>query len=249
MPNSLPALVKGILQSHTAWHVRSAAAWFETAPLVPAYHVPQELSPAEQAQRAAQAVLELAQKLDRLPRAYPHWDAFEPGPYFDLYPVHAARFCRAEETARVVRVRLYADLLLPAFRQAERYWAETFLPAYHAGIGAEETTGHNAFRSYLLDEVMPEMICRLDRAEAAVQGVLDLLSDTTAVLQYSGAVEERILARLPPGARPAPGLPPALQRVPRRMPTLTLDLAIPRPQPPGRSAHRLWPQRERHSAL
>lgn len=251
MPNSLPALVKGILQSHIAWHVRSAAAWFETAPLVPAYDVPEELSATEQVQRAAQAVLELAQKLDRLPRAYPHWDAFEPGPYFDLYPVHAARFCRAEETARVVRVRLYADLLLPAFRRAERYWAETFLPAYHAGVGAEGSEGHShdAFRAYLLDEVVPEMIRRLDEAEAAVQGVLDLLSDTTVVLRYSGAVEERILARLPPGARPAPGLPPALQRVPRRMPTLTLDLALPRPQPAGRIALRLRAYRERHSAL
>lgn len=231
MPNSLPALVKGILQSHTAWQVRSAASWFETAPLVPAYDVPEDLPATEQVQRAAQAVLELAQKLDRLPRAYPHWDAFEPGPYFDLYPVHAARFCRAEETGRVLRVRLYADLLLPAFRRAERYWVEAFLPAYHVGIGADPgQRGHDAYRAYLFDEAVPEMVRRLEEAEAAIQGTLSLLADSVALLHYTGALEERIQNRLAPGARVAPGLPAALQRVPRAMPTLTLDLIVPRPQ-------------------
>lgn len=227
MPNSLPALVAGVLQSHTAWGVRSAAVWFERTPLVPAYRVDDDLPAGDQQRQAAQAVSELAQKLERLSDAYSKWSAFEVGPYFDLYPLHAARFCRFEETQHTMRVRLYADLLLPAFRRAERYWVETFLPAYHAGAGGDDS----AFRASLLTEVMPELAVRLDAAEHAIQGVLDLLSASVTVLNFLGGLEERIQHRPRPGAHMAPLLPPALQRPPRAMPTLTLDAMLPRPEP------------------
>ncbi len=227
MPNSLPALVAGILQSHTAWGVRSAAAWFERAPLVPAYQVDDDPAVPEQTKQTAQAVLELAQKLERLSDAYSKWSTFEVGPYFDLYPLHAARFCRFEETQHTMRVRLYADLLSPAFRRAEQYWVETFLPAYHAGAGGEDS----AFRTHLLTEVMPELALRLDAAEHAIQGVLDMLSNSVTVLNFLGGLEERIQHRLRPGVHMAPLLPSTLQRLPRAMPTLTLDAMLPRAEP------------------
>lgn len=231
MPSSLPALAAGILQSHIAWNVRPAADWFERTPLVPAYQVDPNLAVVDQPQRAAQAVLELALKLERLEDAYSNWAKFESGPYFDLYPTHAARLCRAEETRSVLRVRLYCDLLLPAFRHAERYWVETFLPAYHAGSGAtnQAVDESNAFRAYLLDEAMPELARRLHAAEQAIQGTLDILSDSITVLNCLGGLEERIQHRPPPGSHLAPGLTTALQRLPRTMPTLTLDVTIPRP--------------------
>jgi hypothetical protein len=226
MPNSLPALVAGILASDHVWAVRSCARRFERAPLVPAYQVDAGLPLADQAEQAAQAMIELSQKLFRLEEAYPNWPVFEPGPFFDLYPDHLHDFCRAEETRRVVRVRIYADLLLPAFRDAERYWIDSFLPAYHAGHN-----GHvmDAFRTHLVEETMPAMERLLDEAEQTITHTLRLLSDRLDVLTYLGGLEERIQHRPRPGATLAPGLSQALQRLPREMPTLTLDALFPRP--------------------
>jgi hypothetical protein len=128
-----------------------------------------------------------------------------------------------EETASAVRVRLYADLLLPAFRGAERYWVETFLPAYHAAEGRANGTAQHpagAFGAYLVDEVVPELAARLRLAEEGIQGVLELLGHNLEVLNFLGGLEERIQHR--PRAV-ASGLPAGLQRLPRQMPTLTLD--------------------------
>lgn len=223
MPRSLPALASGIVQSHRAWWVRSAAAAFEAVPLVPAYQVEPELDVEGQQRRAAQAMAELAPKVARLVEAYPWWPRFEPGPYFDLHEGHLGSFCRVEETQRAVRVRLYADLLLPAFRAAERYWVETFLPAYHAAHAHRNGTGAgygDAFHDYLVQEAAPELAARLRAAEQSVQGTLDLLGHNLEVLNFLGGLEERIQHR--PQAV-APGLAEALQRLPRQMPTLTLD--------------------------
>lgn len=223
MPRSLPALASGIVQSHRAWWVRSAAAAFEQAPLVPAYQVDLELDVEGQQRRAAQVMAELAPKVARLVEAYPWWSPFEPGPYFDLYEGHLSHFCRVEETQRAVRVRVYADLLLPAFRAAERYWVETFLPAYHAAHASRNGTsspGGDAFLDYLDHEAAPELAARLRAAEQSILGTLDLLGHNLEVLNLLGGLEERIQHR--PQAV-APGLPEALQRLPRQMPTLTLD--------------------------
>lgn len=223
MPRSLPALASGIVQSHRAWWVRSAAAAFEAAALVPAYQVDPGLDMEGQQRRAAQVMAELAPKVARLVEAYPWWSPFEPGPYFDLYDDHLGRFCRVEETLRAVRVRVYADLLLPAFRAAERYWVETFLPAYHAAHASRNgagSPGNDAFLDYLVHEAAPELAARLQAAERSVQGTLELLGHNLEVLNLLGGLEERIQHR--PQAV-APGLPEALQRLPRQMPTLTLD--------------------------
>ena len=236
MPRSLPGLTAAILRTDRAWRVKSAAGRFERAPMVPAYHIDEQLSSYEQGQRAAQVVPELVQKLNRLKEAYGNWPVFDPGPYFDLYPAHLIDFCWVEETPHVLRVRLYADLLLPAFRRAERYWIESFLPAYHAGHNGAST---DAFRAHLFDEAMPAMEDLLERAQRVVQDTLDLLRDDLEVLSCLGGLEERIQHRPPPGFSLAPGLSRGLQRLPREMPTLTLDVLHRRPEQPS-AGREVW---------
>ncbi len=233
MPRSLPALAAGILQSHQAWTVRSDAARLEMEPLPPVYHSDETLAGAAQANQVARAVAELAQKLARLKHAYPAWPLFDAGAYFDLYPCHLASLCRIEETRQIVRVRLYADLLAPAFRAAERYWVETFLPAYHAGSTVEAAA---VYRDHLIDEAAPALTGLLDAAVEVVQAALDMLAGSLEVVSLLGGLEERIQHRPRPGATLAPGLPTALQRLPRAMPTLALDVIFPAPEarPVGR---------------
>ncbi len=227
MPRSLPALAAGIVQSHQAWTVRSHAARLEEEPLPPVYGIDETLAGAAQSERAGRAAAELAQRLTRLKHAYAAWPVFDPGAYFDLRPCHLAGICRIEETQQVVRVRLYADLLAPAFRAAERYWVETFLPAYHAGSTSEAAA---VYRDHLADEAIPTLTGLLDRAVDVMQRTLDLLAGNLEVISLLGGLEERIQHRPRPGATLAPGLPAALQRLPRAMPTLTLDLIFPAPE-------------------
>lgn len=227
MPTSLPALAAGILQSHKMTRCRSDAARFADAPLVPAYRVEDDLPVAEQPAQVAQAIAELAQKLGRLEEAYTKWPVFEAGPYFDLYPTHATRFCRLEQTQHAVRLRLYGDLLAPAFRAAERFWVQGFLPAYVAsrnGIGSQGAAGQRA------NDAAARLAVLLAQAEGVIQDTLDLLGDDLQVLACLGGLEERIQHRPHPGAAIAPGLAPALQRLPREMPTLTLDIMFARPE-------------------
>lgn len=236
MPRSLPALAAGILQSHQAWTVRSDAARLAMEPLPPVYHTDEALAGAAQAERVARAVAELAQKLTRLKHAYAAWPVFDPGAYFDLYPCHLAALCRVEETQQIVRVRLYADLLAPALRAAERYWIETFLPAYHAGSTADAAA---VYRDHLADETTPALASLLDEAVDVMQTALDHLAGNLEAISLLGGLEERIQHRPRPGMTLAPGLPASLQRLPRAMPTLTLDVIFPAPEvrPIGRE---LW---------
>jgi hypothetical protein len=227
LPKSLPALAAGILQTNQAWRVRSDAERFDTEYPTPAYHVDEELEGAAQSERLAQAVAELAQKLARLKHAYPAWPLFDPGAYFDLYPCHLASLSRVEETSNLMRVRLYADLLAPAFRMAERYWVESFLPAYHAGASDD---ANDAFRKHLHAEAMPTLTRLLDDAVGVTQGALDLLAGNLEVVSVLGGLEERIQHRPRPGATLAPDLPVSLQRLPRAMPTLTMDVIFPAPE-------------------
>lgn len=235
MPRSLPALAAGILQSNQAWRVQSDAARLDSEPLPPVYYTDSTLSATAEAERVAQTVSELAQRLARLPQAYQAWPVFHAGAYFDLHHGQIAALSRVEETRHIVRVRLYADLLAPAVRAAERYWVETFLPAYHAGAAAEAA---DAFRQHLYEEAVPTLTARLQHAAAVVQGALDHATQDVTVLAMLGGLEERIQHRPRSGTRVAAGLPVSLQWLPRSMPTLTLDLIFSAPleRPLGREA-------------
>jgi hypothetical protein len=227
LPASLPALAAAILRSDRLWRVRSHSARFEAADPTPSYALSASLAPQEQAERAARLVTELARKMQRLPDAFASWPLFEPGPYFDLYADQVPGFCRIEETRHSVRVRIYADLLLPAFRRAERYFVEAFLPAYHAALG--DASG-DIFAIHLSQEAAPELAALLDAAEQAVSATLASLESHLDVLALLGGLEERIQHRPPPGSKLAPGLPLTLQRLPRQMSTLTLDAIFTGPE-------------------
>lgn len=235
MPTSLPALAAAILRSDRLWHVRSDGARFEAAGLTAAYNLDTGLPVEAQAERAAHLVADLARKLERLPDAFAWWPIFEPGAYFDLYSAQTHSFCRVEELRSLVRVRVYPDLLLPAFRRAESYFVTTFLPAYHAAASAAP---EDAFARNLVDSAIPDMIDLFRDAELAVTGTLAHLADQLDVLVLLGGLEERIQHRPPPGTRLAPRLPIELQRLPREMPTLTLDAMFggPERRPAGRDA-------------
>lgn len=235
MPGSLPALAAAILHSDSLWRVRSDGARIEAAELTPAYALDSLLPAEAQAERAAHLVVELVRKLQRLPEAFACWPVFDAGPYFDLHTGQVHSICRVEELSDVVRVRIYADLLLPAFRNAERYFVESFLPAYHAAAGK---TDGDAFAHSLALEALPRMAGLLAEAELAIAGTLAHLTDHLDVLGLLGGLEERIQHRPPPGFHLAPGLPAALQRLPREMPTLTLDAMFSGPErrPHGREA-------------
>ena len=90
----------------------------------------------------------------------------------------------------------------------------------------------------MLEEAAPALGSLLAEAERGVQATLDVLSDNWPVLSILGGLEERIQHRPAPGVRIAAGLPLALQRLPREMPTLTLDAmyTAPRRRPPGAEA-------------
>jgi len=223
LPASLPALASAVLQSQRARRVKSAAVLFEQAPLAPAYCVDDDLSLAEQARRAAQTVAELVDKLDRLRAAYSYWPAFDASPFFDLYPGHAASLFRVEETRYTLRIRLYCDLLIPAFRAAERYWVEGFLPLYRLSNNGHRGIRQPAQPAPLLDDAIHRLAALMDDAEQVIEATVEQLSDNVDALTSLGGLEERVQHRPRPGAVRASGLPPSLQRLPREMPTLTLD--------------------------
>lgn len=132
MFRSLPALRRALSLMEQSEPTGSAAAAFEAADLVCAYRVPGRSDVAAEAKALAAAVATLADRVVRLESAYSYWEAFEAGPYFDLHATQAAMVCQVEEAGGLVRVRIYADLLAPSFRAAERFCVERFLPAVRA---------------------------------------------------------------------------------------------------------------------
>lgn len=121
MIRSLPALTVAQWQP-SLFGPDEAAAAAALPPCVPAYRVARGQPYHVQAERAARAVAILAERLVRLDDAYPAWDRFEAGPYFDLYPSQAGLLCRVQTEGEWVHVTLYPDLLVPAFRDAALAW-------------------------------------------------------------------------------------------------------------------------------
>ncbi|NOZ27205.1 MAG: hypothetical protein GXP39_04010 [Chloroflexi bacterium] len=215
MIRSFPALRQALRQLDQLEPTHSAAAAFEAADLVPAYRVPDSCDVAREARILANAVSILAERVVRLESVYGHWHPFEPGPYFDLRSPHAALMCQVEESGSLVHVRLYADLLSPSFRAAERFCMEQFLPALRS---AHVSSSPGAItRMYeLRDRIWPALYERLERAEQVLRGAADILTETGHVcfLIAWGAIEER--RRTISGNHAA-------------SPTLTLDFTFPLP--------------------
>lgn len=189
MPCSLPALVAALAEPERVWPCRSIARLLLEAPLVPAYHVPAHGRREQRVARLADAVALLAERLHRLPSAYRHWQHFDPGAYFDLRPPQVRAMVRSECLGATLDVTVYADLLSPAFRLAERFWAERFCPAYHAGRSPRDS----AFAEHFTRQVLPAMERRIEQAREEITAAGELLFERGDVpfLLAAAAPDER----------------------------------------------------------
>jgi len=215
MLRSLPALKQALLQIESVEHEGSVAAAFEAADLVCVYRVANGATIEREARAAASAIAILADRLARLESAYAYWQPFEPGPYFDLRPEQATLMCEVEESEGYVHVRLYADLLVPSFRAAERLYSQEFLPAVQVGAMANRIA-HIAEARQAVQTLWPLLQARLHRAEEVIRQATTLLlqaGDVSFLAAWGAAEERRRVGR----ARAA------------HVPTLTLDYQFPRP--------------------
>ncbi len=199
MPTSLPALAAALAEPQRAWPCQSDARALLNQPLVPAYRVPARGRHEECRRRLADAVAILAERLDRLPQAYGQWRVFDAGAFFDLRPCQLQALLRMESLGATLDLTLHADLLSPAFRVAERFWAEHFCPAYHAG--GRQTD--DAFGQHFRRQILPAMQRRLDAAREDLSAAGRLLferGDVTFLLSAAAPDErQRHLLTLPPG--------------------------------------------------
>ncbi len=215
MFRSLPALRQALSQMESIEPMGSAAVAFEQVGLVPVYHVPERGKAEEEARALAAAVATLADRVIRLEEAYQYWQPFEPGPYFDLRSLHAVLMCQVEEGRELVRVRVYADLLAPSFREVERFCVEQFLPVVRASQWSA-LPQRLAWAEELLYRAWPALQARLAQAERVIEQAAAFLLEAGHVgfLATWGALEERQRTAAPEDIS---------------APTLTLDFTFPRP--------------------
>ena len=198
MPSSLPALAAHIALPHQSWPCHSISQGFLDQVLVPAYRVPIR-GPQERAIRQlADAVALLADRLERLQQAYSHWRKFDPGAYFDLRPCQAEPLVRTERLGATLDITLHADLLSPAFRTAERFWAREFCPAYHAASDKQD----DPYTVHFFRRALPAMQRRMQLAREEISAAGELLfqrGDPT-FLSTAAALDERErhIQRFPP---------------------------------------------------
>lgn len=213
LPHSLPALTSLIAQPETSWPCHSIVDLYLHRPFVPAYRAPEYGEQALVARRIANGVAILAERLRRFSRSYPHWHRFDPAPYFDLFPDQAAALVRIDVLGATLDITIYADMLSPAFRRAERFWAQAFCPAWFA-------SGRNdAFDSHFYQHTLPAMQRRLQEARAEIAQAGDILyrRDDITFLASSAALDERAAHqhRLPADDK-------AIRSLFHHIPTLTL---------------------------
>jgi len=233
---STPALAAALRVAACDAPHQPSAALFRRERLVPMYRI-KRLAPAAEAAAAAHVLAETAERLRRLGPAYAEWREFDACAYFDLLPAQAHRLVRISERVATVHVTFYADLLLPSFRSAERYWAETFCPAYRRmthslAQSAEPLPAVLKFQ----DVVQPRMVKRWLALQEILEQTRRLLDEDASFLAANGSEDERARWRQIWRQRPAAGLDPRLQPALPSLPTLTLSVDFPLPpyRQPGR---------------
>lgn len=189
MPASLPALAAHLAQPFRYWPCQSLAASFAHTPFVSAYYVPEHGSAAHRIQRLADAVAILAERLHRLQNALAYWRHFDAGAYFDLRPAQTRALVCFERLGAVIDITLYADLLSPAFRTAERFWGESYCPAYHAATQSPTDAFTQDFRLHT-QPTMREYI-RAAQEEIATAGNLLFQRGDVTFLAAAAAPDER----------------------------------------------------------
>ncbi len=240
LPRSLPALAFALRTFHgeTAGAVAALDLFAELAPV---YRVAcstraegdaeqdAEQDAAREAASMVHAVRHAADRLRRLANAYGEWDPLDAAAYFDFSRAQAGLLVQVSERVSAVHATVYADLLLPSFRQAVAVWAGEYVPArQQVGQGRERD-------ERFFEQVQPHMErCWLHAVDVLQRARRLLLSDI-GFLAANGASEER--SRWHPAAdAPLRALPDALRPNPLTVPTLTLttDFPLPPARQPGR---------------
>jgi hypothetical protein len=189
LPSSLPDLAAQLAQPFRYWPCQSLAASFFHTPFVPAYRVPTHGSSDRRIQRLADAIAILAERLHRLENALAYWRRFDAGAYFDLHPAQTRALVCFERLGAVVDITLYADFLSPAFRAAERFWGQSYCPAYYAATQSPEDAFTEDFRRHT-QPLMQEHI-RAAQEEIAAAGNLLFQRGDVTFLAAAAAPDER----------------------------------------------------------
>lgn len=230
---SIPALAAALRAWQRGAGVAPVTAALEPWRLAPMYRLPAG-AVAQEADAAAQLAAEVAERLRRLARAYGEWRLFEPGPYFDLTPAQVATLTRVTERVATVRVIVYLDALLPAFRTVATFAAST--PAH---MGSAEHS----------DMVYTTLTAHWERMLEVVHGARRRLHDNISFLAHNGAAEEQERWREAPRSGPGKTAGPWWATDWHAAPTLTLSIEFPLPayRQPGRTRRlrRTWQRRYR----
>ncbi len=190
-----------------------------------------------EAEAAVHVLGEVAERLRRLGPAYAEWHEFDACAYFDLLPAQAQRLVRVSERVATVHVTFFADLLLPSFRLAERYWAETYCPAYRLmRRGLDRAAAPRPVVDAFQNTVQPAMVQHWLALQEVLTQARRLLAQDVAFLAANGSEDERARRRRAWQQRPAAGIDAALLPPLPALPTLTLSVDFPLPpyRQPGR---------------
>ncbi len=252
---SVPGLAAALRQPHVWGFASSTADLLGAGELAQIYRVDNRpatvpgLSVGQEAQAAAQVVDQIMDRLRRMTGAYGEWHSFDTCAFFDLFPYQAELLVQVSERVSTVHVVVYADLLLPAFQTAERFWSQRFLPAYQAAGPALREERGGPFAHTFRIEVQPRMVALWQHTLAVVHATRSIVTQDLSFLAASGGEAERYRWRnawqIPPPGHLHPALLPDLDA----LPTLTLSATFPLPtsRQPGRvrRLRRRWERRGR----
>lgn len=234
MITSAPGLASAFRETDQRGFIQPTSLGNRPHDLVRMYHIDRGDLETE-AQSAARLVSEISERLRRLSIAYAEWSIFDAPAFFDLSTRQAARLIRISERVHTVYVVFFTDLLLPTFHAAESYWAERFVPAYHAASPAHSMVATakdltlDPFDSAFHEEVMPELVAHWSRLLAVIRQTREILASDIGFLTTNGSQDERARWRRVWQKMPAPGLDSALTPALADIPSLTLSIEFPLP--------------------
>ncbi len=177
-----------------------------------------------------QLMVFLHQRFIRLQEAWPAWDEFDVGAYFDLYPDQATALCETRVHNGKLQVVFFVDMLMPSFRRALHYWQTVVVPAYKqvepslAGPVSRPTSLQQVLGTAFDNDIMPEFdALYLEAHTAMLQSIRPLAqSGDVHFLAHSAACLERL--RVAKAYRKAG--PNQIATKLDQVPTLTLEHTI-----------------------
>ncbi len=204
MSTSLPALLGNYLSTKHMWVVTADSVQFENGTCGVEYHVSYDPNDELYVDALAGVISLLAERLDSA-RIRLRNGSLNLPQQLGLSEAQA-NACQQTRHNDISYLKVYSDLFVPEFRNAERYWATTFFRAYHNAypdpvlidkwnrhFGGRLQLVEREGKRYLLtgqgevacDEweerllrvVGPEMRERLQRAHAVIEGVAVRLRD------------------------------------------------------------------------